>query len=88
MSLITEEQAIELAREFLEDDGEKIIELLSIDHTTKETYEHRLNEPFEFGNIFIEFSVALPPDAKFVEDAIRTIQVNDVTGKTDYFMIL
>ena len=84
MCLVTEEQAIKLAKEFLKKDGEKIIKLVGVVYISKEKLEREFNQPFKNGTYYFEFSVVLPPDAKFVEDEILTVRVNDVTGKTGY----
>ncbi len=84
MSQITEEQAIELAREFLEKDGKKIIKLLSARHCTKEYFERDGDGSFDSGSFYIRFSIVRPPNSKFIEDAICSVLIDDVTGEANY----
>jgi hypothetical protein len=64
MSQITEERAIELAREFLENKREIIIEYLSNFHLTKEILESQADGPREHGYFLVRFSIVTPPRCK------------------------
>ncbi|WP_145374177.1 hypothetical protein [Symmachiella dynata] len=92
MCQIDKARAIEVGREFLENDGHTVIECAHIAHATKEMYQEELGEPHEHGNFVLELVVVTPPDPNYVvkdpRGDIRAVCVNDLTGEAKYISVL